>query len=99
MTTYNLQDTEKEILSILSDISITSYFTLEFKGVDYKIRISDHSARHANNRFDEKVLSFCTNFVKHSDCQPMINEWKVDEDGYSDDLGQDVIDILEYELN
>ena len=97
MTTYNLQDTEKEILRRLENVSGSSYFTLELNDEDVKVRVSDHSAGHRNN--SGNTISFCTNFVKHSDSNPMINEFIVDEDGYSEDYGLDIIDILENELN
>jgi len=97
MTTLTIADTAKEIKDRLQDIAGSSYFDFEFKGENIKIRVSNHSARHLNN--DNKTFSFCTNFVKHSDANPMNNEWIVDQDGYCDGLGQDIEDILDWELN
>lgn len=98
MTTYTIKETTKEIEKRLKDISGSSYFTFEIsEEKEIKIRVSDHSAKHANN--DSETFSFCTNFVNHSDCVPMTNEWIVDEEGYCADYFQSVEEILDWELN
>lgn len=97
MTTYNIQDANREIIKRLKNIFGSSYFTLELDNEDIKIRVSDHSAKHSNN--SGKTLSFCTNFAKHQDCNPMINEWVVDENGDLDEEFKNVLEVLEWELN
>ena len=101
MTTYTIEETAKEITSRLNGITGTSYFTFEIDSNDYdkdiKIRVSDHSARHRNN--SGRTFSFCTNFVDHSDSNPMTDEWIVDENGYSEDYQKNIEELLNWELS
>ena len=101
MTTHTIEETAKEIKKRLKKVTGSSYFTFEVDSDDYdkdiKIRVSDHAARHRNNT--SKTFSFCTNFVSHSDSNPMINEWIVDNKGYSEDYQKDILELLEWELN
>ena len=100
MKTFTIEQTAKEILKRLSGITGTSYFTFVFgtDEEDIKIRVSDHSARHRNNG-DERCFSFCTNFVKHSDSNPMMDEWIVNQDGYCEDYQKTIEEILDWEFN
>jgi hypothetical protein len=101
MRTYSIEETAKEITKRLEGVNGSSYFTFEQDSEDSEqditIRVSEHSARHRNN--DGLTFSFCTNFVSHSDSNPMLNEWIVDEDGYCEDYGKSIIKLLEWELS
>lgn len=58
----------------------TTYFVLRVKNKEYLIRVSDHSARSANNKrgYDD-FFSFISNWNRQD--SNMKNEWTLDEDG------------------
>ena len=77
---------------IQNDLS-TQYFVLSLDSKEYKIRVSDHSARSANNRSHGEYngyFSFITGWNKQD--SNMKNEWVLDADG---DFIEEFINIEE----
>ena len=99
MTTYTIEETAKEIRKRLEGVSGSSYFTFEVDSEDFdkeiRIRVSDHSCKHTNNK--RRTLSFCTTFVSHSDANPSNDEWIVNENGVTNE-GLTIEKTLEWEL-
>lgn len=93
----NLQDIVTKIESNLEkDMSL--YFNVySVHGEIIKIRTANHSANRQNNG-DEKTLSFISKSSKQrkSAYNKMINEWEVDEHGYTD-TSQSIEEVLEWE--
>jgi len=93
----NLQDIVSKIKSNLEkDMSL--YFNVySINGEIIKIRTGNHSANRQNNG-DEKTLSFVSKSTQQrkSAYNKMVNEWEVDEDGYTD-TSQSIEEVLEWE--
>jgi len=69
----------------------TYYLVLELEDKEYQIRVSDHSARSANNKSSyDGFFSFISSW-NSQDCN-MSNEWLLDEDG---DFSEEFINIEE----
>lgn len=98
MTRVNtIEKAAEEVIYLLNNVAGSNYFVLELDGLEYKIRVSDHSARSHNNKWDyEDYFSFVKSFNRQ-DCN-MSNEWIVDNDGYCEDYEKTVAEILEWEL-
>ncbi len=99
MKLYSIKSAADQIRKSLIEIEPfggTRYFTLELDDEEIKIRISDHSARAANNN-GNKTFSFVTN-KNIQDCN-MQNEWVVDFEGEFEDEFTSLEDCLEWELN
>lgn len=91
-----LSEIENRIIDTLK-LSGSHYFTVQdSNGNDVKIRVSDHSANR-NNNGDEKTLSFISARCNQG-YRSMINEWVIDELGMTD-TGQEISEVLEWELN
>ena len=103
MKIYNLIEAGKKIrenLLIVENQGGTYYFDLVLnEDTDdeeiIKIRVSDHSARVANNK-ENKTFSFITDWNQQD--SNMKNEWVVDFNGEMDEEFQDVDELLEFEL-
>jgi hypothetical protein len=87
----------EEVIYMINNYMGSNYFVLEYGDCEYQIRVSDHSARVANNKSDyDGFFSFIKSWNKQ-DCN-MMNEWEVDEEGYNKDYERTVSEILEWEL-
>ena len=104
MKIYNLIEAGKKIrenLLIVENQGGTYYFDLVLnEDTDdeeiIKIRVSDHSARVANNN-GNRTFSFITDWNQQD--SNMKNEWVVDFNGEMEEEFQDVDELLEFELN
>lgn len=82
-------------LELIKQGFATQYFTIEDRECNtVKIRVGDHSANRHNNG-DTKTLSFITERCDQG-YKAMINEWVIDEDGYTTDTFQSIEELLDW---
>jgi hypothetical protein len=99
MTVNSINKAAIKIRSLIQGgISGTHYFTLELNEKQYQIRVSDHSGRSANNRFDfEDFFSFVTN-KNAQDCK-ISNEFLLDADGDFTEEFTSIEECLDWHIN
>jgi hypothetical protein len=94
----SISKSSEKVRELINNISGTYYFILELDSNEYQIRVSDHSAREANNKNEfDGFFSFISEW-NNQDCN-MLNEWTIDNDGDFSEEFRNIEECLDWNIN